>query len=122
MEQIYPSPRPESISDDCISKVQTHASIVCQSCNHSSDRLEECNHITLSFDNTRSLHTINSLLADYMCKEHSPDYRCENCSVYSNCTKETTITYFRYNHYTVECFQIYQRVKLFSEDFSNNKH
>jgi ubiquitin C-terminal hydrolase len=92
LEKIYPSPSPESISNDCVSKVQTHTSRICGNCNHSSDNLAESNHITLAVDDTRSLQTINGLLAKFMRREHSPDYRCDNCSVYGNCSEETTIT------------------------------
>ena len=92
LEQIYPSPRPESISDDCISKIQTHASWICQSCEHSADKIEEHSHINLKFSSTTDMHTVKTLINFYMRKEHSHDYTCDNCHRLGSCTEQTTIT------------------------------
>ena len=95
LDKIYPSPIPATINNNCVFKVQTHTSVICENCNHSADRTTESNHITLNVNDTRKLQTINGLLAKYMDRGHAPDYTCDNCNVCDNCFNETTITDFK---------------------------
>ena len=74
LEKIYPV-----IVDDCMFKVTTLESTVCQSCNHTIDKQETCNHLSLHLEDTSSLQTISGILRTVMDPHGMPllNYRCD---------------------------------------------
>ena len=89
-EKIYPN-----IGDDCIFKVSTLESTVCENCGHSIDKSETCNHLSLNLEDTNSLQTISEILSMVMHPHGRPllDYRCDNCHSLGSCTKGYYVTY-----------------------------
>ena len=89
LEKIYPN-----IGNNCMFKVGTLETTVCQNCGHSIDKSETCNHISLNLEDTNNLQTVSGILNMVM-DPHGKlllDYRCDNCHSICSCTKAYCVT------------------------------